>query len=322
MNENFSVPIAMIFFNRPDTLQKVFEKVKEVKPSKLFLIQDGPRDNNMEDSQKIQECRQIVSQVDWDCKVYKNYSERNQGCGLRPSSGISWVFENVEEAIFLEDDCVPNKTFFPFCQEMLDRYRDDMRIGIVSGLNYFREYSFSDCSYGFVKSGAIWGWATWRTRWQQYDYTMKAIKDGYILDKLKKDILNSNFAQKRIQTWISAKSKIDNAENVSFWDYQWGFIRHINSWLAIVPKYNQISNIGIGINSTHSGKQLKLLPKSIQQFFFMDTKELEFPLVHPTDRIPDRQYDLNYYRIIYPNLITRFLRIPEKFRIIYYKIKK
>ena len=120
--------VTLIFFNRPNTLEKVFEKVKQAKPPKLFLIQDGAREGNSEDLHRIKKCRSIVENIDWECEVYKNYSDTNLGCGVRPQSGITWVLSQVESTIILEDDCVPDMTFFPYCDEMLEKYKDDERI--------------------------------------------------------------------------------------------------------------------------------------------------------------------------------------------------
>lgn len=305
------ISVALIFFSRPETLKKVFERVKKAKPSKLFLIQDGPRVGNHLDIEKIQKCREIVDDIDWKCEVFKNYSEFNLGCGLRPHTGITWVFEHVDKAIILEDDCVPSETFFLFCKEMLYRYQNDLRIGIVSGTNYFEEYDFGRSSYGFVKSGSIWGWATWKDRWQKYDFSMSRINDPYLRRLLMLDITPEVMARKRINTWEARSKEIEDRNDVSFWDYQWGFTRHTQSWLAIVPKYNQITNIGVGLDSTHSGNDINALPKEIADFFYMKSRNLEFPLMDPVFVLPDRDYDDKYYKRIYPTLLKKLFRRIE-----------
>jgi len=303
------VPIALIFFTRTETLSRVFEKVKNAKPKKLFLIQDGPRNNNTTDIENIQKCRDIVENIDWECNVFKNYADTNLGCGVRPHSGISWVFTHVDRAIILEDDCVPCDSFFEFCKDMLDKYENDLRIGIISGLNYFGKYDFGGYSYGFVKSGAIWGWATWKERWLQYDFDLKKINEEYVRNNIQLDITPKFAARERIKTWENARDELAANKNVSYWDYQWGFTRHLNSWLSIVPKYNQITNIGIGEGSTHSSHNIMLLPKKVAGFFFMDVCELEIPLKYPDFVIPDRKYDAEYYKIIYPNIFITIFRI-------------
>lgn len=314
------VPVAIVFFIRPETLKQVFQKVKNARPSKLFLIQDGERIEKESDNEKVKQCRDIVEDIDWECEVYKNYSNENLGCGVRPHTGISWMFEHVDRAIILEDDCVPADSFFPFCKDMLEKYKDDSRVGIVSGLNYFEQFDFGGYSYGFVKSGAIWGWATWKNRWDKYQFDLSMIDEEYISKNLMQDITPKFAAKKRLKTWNNARKELEKHKNVSYWDYQWGFTRHVNSWLSIVPKYNLITNIGIGMGSTHSGNSIKLLPKKIANFFFMDISELEFPLKHPNFILPDRQYDKNYYKIIYPNVFAALLRkISSILKKIYYK---
>ena len=162
-------PVALIFFNRPDTLEKVFEKVRKVRPEKLFLIQDGPR--NEKDFEKIAECRTIVENVDWECEVIKDYSNVNLGCGVRPQSGITNALKQVDRLIILEDDCVPEESFFEYCDEMLEKYKDDERICYISGLNHFESWDCGDNDYFFAKTGAIAAWATWRRSWSEYyDY--------------------------------------------------------------------------------------------------------------------------------------------------------
>lgn len=279
-----------------------------VKPRSLYLIQDGPRNGVKTDTDKIEACRKIVDDIDWECTVNKNYSDVNLGCGRRPYTGIKWLFEHVSEAIILEDDCVPEESFFSFCEEMLDRYRCDLRVGIISGLNYFQHYDFGGFSYGFVKTGAIWGWATWKDRWEKSDFELSGIKNEYIRNLIGNDITPKRISRKRIQTWSDAKKKIDNEKKVSFWDYQWGFSRHMNSWLSIVPEFNQITNIGIGVDATHSGKDKSYMPKKVANFFFMETSQLTFPLKHPSFVLPDRNYDTKYYNIIYPNYFERIRR--------------
>lgn len=307
------VSVSLIFFNRPETLEKVFSVIKKARPSRLFLIQDGPRSKS--DYESIQMCREIVSDIDWKCQVYNNYSELNMGCGNRPFSGIDWVFSITDKAIILEDDCVPDISFFSFAKNMLDLYENDLRIGIISGTNYHGLYDFGS-SYGFSKSGSIWGWATWKNRWEKYDFHIKHLQSKKILELLLYDVSDKKYSKKRIHTWEKRALEIDLNNKKSYWDFQWGYIRHINSWLSIVPSKNLISNIGIGINSTHSGSNLRLLPPRIRNFYFMKTYQFDEKIEHPSHFIPDRKYDLIYYKRIYKNRFTIFLET------LFYAIKK
>ncbi len=279
--------VALIFFNRPDTLKLVFEKVREARPPKLFLIQDGARENRPDDEKGVLACREIVENIDWDCEVHKNYSECNLGCGKRPSSGISWVLSQVESTIILEDDCVPDMSFFSYCDEMLERYKDDERICYISGLNHFEQWDFGGSSYGFAKGGAIWGWATWRRAWARYDYTVAGINNRYI-EKLIQAELPQDTA--RIKTWKKTHKRVKNGEKISYWDIQWGFVKYAFNQLTIVPRYNLISNVGVGADSTHGVQQFSA-HRRYNDYNYMPTRALEQPLVHPQHMLCDVGYD-------------------------------
>lgn len=168
-----NVPVLLLIFNRPDTTQRVFHEIRGASPLQLFISADGPRENKPGEFEKCQITRDIVRQVDWDCEVYTNFRDKNLGCKIAVSSAIDWFFENVEEGIILEDDCLPSFSFFRFCEELLEKYRDDERIMQIGGTNLLSEWQRSDDSYYFSKYGAIWGWATWRRAWQYYDVNMK-----------------------------------------------------------------------------------------------------------------------------------------------------
>ena len=173
MEENkkqLNTPVVFIIFNRPDTTQKVFDEIKKVKPKKLFVISDGPRKPSEE--KLCVETRKIIDGVDWECEVLKNYSDKNLGLKERISSGLNWVFNNTEEAIILEDDCVPDQSFFKFCEEMLDRYRGNKNIMMIGGSNPLKDFEIEN-AYTFSKYYQIWGWATWKRAWDKYDIDMK-----------------------------------------------------------------------------------------------------------------------------------------------------
>jgi hypothetical protein len=163
-----TTPVAFFIFNRPDTTEQVFSEIVRVKPHKLLVIADGPRSERQGEAEKCSQARSIIDRVNWDCEILTNFSEINLGCKVRVSSGIDWVFEHVEEAIILEDDCLPDPTFFRYCQVMLDHYRNDQRIGMISGDNFQNGIKRNMDSYYFSRYVHIWGWATWRNRWQNY----------------------------------------------------------------------------------------------------------------------------------------------------------
>lgn len=176
-----NTPVAFIIFNRPDTTRRVFEMIRQAQPPKLLVIADGARENHPSDRQNCAAAKGIIAEVDWDCEVTTNYSDRNLGCRDRLASGLNWVFEQVPEAIILEDDCLPHSSFFRFCEEMLLKYRNDNRIMHIGGNNFQMQKSRTNDSYYFSRYNHCWGWASWGRAWQHYDVDMKLwnlIKDG------------------------------------------------------------------------------------------------------------------------------------------------
>lgn len=311
MDFKVTAPVLLIFFNRPDTFKEVFDKVREVRPQKLYLAQDGPRSGNDDDTIRIQECRRITSMIDWDCVVYQNYSDVNLGCGVRPQSAISWVLEKEENVIILEDDCIPNTSFFRYCDELLEEYKNDERVCLISGLNHFDTWNTKtdrEADYFFCKTGAIWGWATWARAWKKYDYYLeKYSHDAF--DAISEQIGNRNVARKRVKVWNETFRKLRKGENITYWDYQWGIVRYAQSQYTIVPKKNMITNIGIGDHSTHARGTNLAKFKKFENFVFIPTHDISFPLVHPNLMICDYAYDKLVYRINYPSRLKIYYTI-------------
>jgi hypothetical protein len=278
--------VAMIVFNRYENTLKVFEQVKKFKPRKLYVIADGPRSNNKEDIKKCLKVRSLFENIEWDCEIKKNFSNVNLGCSQRPFSGISWVFENEDQAIILEDDCVPNNSFFQYCDELLEKYKNDTRIMLISGTNILHKWQPTNQSYHFSKLGGIHGWASWRRAWKLMDINIELWNDPHI-----KALIKLNMHPKLYQTRKNIYDNlVNNSMNTSAWDYQFGFSRFINNGLSIVPKYNQISNIGYGIDSTHTSNSNAVSAK-------LPTYDLEFPMSHPKCILADANYDklfINY----------------------------
>ena len=274
--------VAFIIFNRPDLAARVFSEIAKVKPPKLFVIADGPRDDHPDDSEKCAAARAIIERVDWECEVLKNYSDVNLGCGYRPATGNSWVFENVEEAIILEDDCVPSPTFFRFCEELLEKYRNDKRVMVISGRNSLFGQRLTPYSYSFRRYMSCMAWATWRRAWHHYDIEMKLWptlrNTPWLLD-----ILGDHRA---VEYWQNIFEQAHgNAGEVDYWDYQWLFACWAQNGLAIVPRNNLIRNIGYGPNSTHTKS-----PNSPGRN--LPTEDMVFPLRHPPYVVPDREAEL------------------------------
>lgn len=302
-----NTPILLIFFNRPDTFEKVFAEVRKAKPHTLILAQDGPR--NEQDKIGIYECRRIAENVDWECNVIKDYSEVNLGCGVRPQSAITNALNKFERVIILEDDCIPSPSFFPYCEELLEKYKDDDRIAYISGLNHFEEWDCGDADYFFTKTGAIWGWATWRRAWSKYyDYYVENAKNEYNLKILKGQFKDKTAFESRLKEYKKVHASKESGEKLSYWDIQWGYVKYSQNMLVIVPKKNLICNIGIGLASTHA-KQLKAARYvKYHNFVFIPTYDLDFPLKHPNICIPDVEYDNLVYKCARGNVIKRNLR--------------
>lgn len=307
------LPVLMIFFTRPNTLEKVFEKVKEARPSKLFLACDGAREGNLRDIDAIEKCKKIVENIDWECEVHKHYSEVNLGCGKGPQTAISWAFEYTDRLVILEDDCVPDITFFPYMAELLEKYKDDERIGMISGLNHLKEWDCGGNSYCFTKTGATCGWGTWKRVWKDYDYYLSDINDKYIQNLLLNDIRPKKIAKIRISEWERANRET-TTKSVRYWDFQFGFLKYSHSYLAIVPKHNLICNIGVGIGSTHTENNKKEQWKK-GKILFMPTAMMDIPLVHPKYIACDRNYDYARNKIIYKSKFQRaFNKIKRIFK--------
>ena len=283
-NHPFDCPVCLIIFRRPDCTRRVLEALATVKPKRLFVVADGPRTDHPSDIPACTETRRLIEEIDWPCELTRNYSDVNMGCGRRPASGISWLFSQVEEAIIIEDDCVPDPSFFQFCAELLAKYRDDGRVMHISGCTYRRGDAPISESYYFSRAPACWGWATWRRAWQNYDNTVRRwpeFKDGAILmDCLQNERNAAEYAAALEQAYTQLGE-------CSFWDYQWGFTCFINSGLSAYPRSNLVSNVGFGVDATHTHD-----PSSNEAA--LPTKPMRFPLAHP-HAVEDNQVVASYY---------------------------
>lgn len=263
-------PIVFIIFNRPDPTTKVFEAIRNAKPPKLFVIADGHRAERSGESEKCQATREIIKRVDWDCEVLTNYSDVNLGCKQRVSSGLDWVFDQVEEAIILEDDCLPHPTFFQFCEELLDKYRDDRRIMAITGCNFQFGRVRNQDSYYFSRYNHCWGWASWRRAWQYSDIEMKlwskVNNEGWLKDLLSDD--------STVKYWTNIFQSTYE-EKINSWAYAWTFSCWIQNGLTIIPNVNLVSNIGFSPAATHT------INKN-SRFDNMPITRIDFPLQHPT----------------------------------------
>lgn len=283
---NIDVPVLLIFFNRPFVFSKVFEKVREARPSTLFLYQDGKREGNQFDEENIAKCREIASNIDWNCKVYTKYQDINYGCDPSEYIAQKWAFSIVDKCIILEDDDVPDVSFFEFCKQMLDKYENDTRICRISGMNHLGISENRHESYFFTTSGAIWGWASWRRVIDQWDskYSFLDSKTDLALLKDYCKSIHVNYRQ------VLKTCRMHKSMRKEYYESIFYSNRLFSSGLTIVPKKNLISNFGLTSDSTHATSNIQRLPKGIHRVFEMKTYPMEFPMVHPKYVINDLHY--------------------------------
>ena len=286
------IAVLMLFFNRADTFQLVFDEVRKARPTRLFLYQDGPRNDS--DKAGIEACRQIVSDenIDWECEVHRQYLEVNQGCDPSGFRSHKWAFSIADKVIVLEDDVVPAQSFFPFCKEMLDRYENDDRINMIAGFN-IDEVS-PDCkdSYFFTTAFSIWGWASWRRVAERWDPTYGFIRDPKAMKKLENVAKERNLRKDMLQMFRDHSQSGKEYFETIYWS---DMLLHDS--LAIMPVKNQINNIGLMADSTHFSAELKTTPHRIRKMFTMGRHELEFPLKHPRYVIENLDYKDRFYKV-------------------------
>lgn len=297
---SLNTPVVFLIFNRPDVTQRVFKEISKVKPKKLLVVADGPRLDREDDQEKCQATRSIIEQVDWHCEVLKNYADDNLGCQKRVSSGLNWVFDQVEEAIILEDDCFPTPTLFPFCEELLAKYRADERIAVISGQNVQFNRNKSNYSYYFSLYNHCWGWATWKRAWQNFDYEMKhwpLVRDN---GWLKNILVQPNF----VEYWTRIFQGTYE-QKINSWAYRWTFSCWMQNQLSILANNNLISNIGFGNQGTNT-------KKSQSVFANMATQDLVFPLAHPPVMIRNIQADNFTQKTLYKTSLINRIKLKIK----------
>ena len=279
------VPIIILLYNRPETTKEVCKAISIYQPDKLYVVADGPKD--VQDKIRCDQTRSIIDMIDWNCKIHKNYSEKNMGCGFGVSSGISWAFNSCERAIILVDDCIPDSSFFYYCEQLLEKYKDDTRIGMISGNNYGFPLYDSNISYSFSKHGHITGWATWKRCWEKFNYNLN------IYDKNELELIRSNISANEhfVTKWWSGVEAVINGD-LDAWSLQWGVARYANNYLTIRPKENLVAHIGYGEFATHT--KGKPNPK------YTATGSLEFPLEHPRIIAPDKNADKKLEEDLFP----------------------
>lgn len=287
-------PVALCIFNRPDTTRRVLDALRLVKPSVLYVFADGPRDGNAKDKIQCAATRAVMDEIDWDCIVHQEYADRNMGIKERVESGLDWVFANEDAAIVLEDDCLPDPTFFRFCAELLARYRHDDRIWTISGTDLTGgEYS-SLYSYRFSRYPVIWGWATWRRAWRLYDPVMRAWSRSMRANWLEGYLGDVRAAQYWAYLFHSEYTAHTD------WDRAWTFAAWQHDGLSIHPNVNLVSNIGFGADATHTfNRNDRNANRPLQA--------MPFPLSHPARISRDVDADSKLEANIFSGSLTRML---------------
>ncbi|MBW4890157.1 hypothetical protein KXQ82_10540 [Mucilaginibacter sp. HMF5004] len=244
MEAKFDIPVLMVTFNRPAYAQQVFDKIKRLKPKQLFIFSDAPRAGKAGEAEKVAECRALFDDANftWDCEVHKHFATANMGCGPGVKTAITWAFESVEKLIILEDDCVPDLSFFDYCETMLAKYENDPKVMHVAGTRWNEEFDAGKGDHFFCTVGHVWGWATWKRAWKLYDYRMSTWVKKHDR-KMVRDIYHDRILY---QFWVDCF--VDTFKNIAStnhtWDYQWQYTLFKNKGLSTVPKENLITNIG------------------------------------------------------------------------------
>ena len=285
----YNTPILLLIFNRPDCTARVMQELRSLQPAKLFVAADGPRANRAGEEELCQQARDVVlSQIDWPCELRTNFLAHNLGCKRAVSSGISWFFNQVEAGVILEDDTVPDQSFFRYCTELLEVYKDDARIGMISADNFqASQYKCRD-SYYFSLYTHIWGWATWRRAWKQYDLEMQTwpqLRDrGWLFE------LHQNEA---VAHYWSVLFERMHLGQIDTWDYAWTFSCWKHNMLTVLPCTNLVSNIGFRADATHTTLETRLAN--------LETIAMQFPLRHPAvvarDVSADRRSEVNVFEV-------------------------
>lgn len=279
-----NIPILLIIYNRPKVLKKQLNALAKIKPKNLYVFCDGFK--NEKDKLLVDETRFLINNLTWDCKIKTNFKKNNLGCKKGVESAIDWFFKNVEQGIILEDDCVPNKHFFKFSTELLDLYKLDNRISIITGFNAGNSVPNYEYSYYYSMYGGVWGWASWADRWQEYRKTniKKLFNDQSLINSLIKKGISKSYLK---YVSLSLTGKLDT------WDYLWSFYNMSQNKLTIVPQKNLIQNIGFGEDATHT--------KIVSDLSKIKHQNIKSEIKHPLSMLPNFKIDnkrkLNHNKI-------------------------
>jgi hypothetical protein len=289
-------PILFIIFKRADPTRRVFEAIRQQRPARLFIAADAARPDRPGEAEAVQAARAVVAQIDWPCEVLRDYAETNLGCARRVDSAITWAFTSTERLIILEDDCLPDPSFFPFCDELLERYAKEERIAAICGMHELPEPTALPESYYFSRYANCWGWATWRRAWAAQDLAMKAwpgIRDTPWLETLFERAAPAKVWRELLDR--TCRGEIDS------WAYPWNF----NCWLAgrlsVHCAKNSVLNLGFGEDATHTRSENAPADNA--------PEAIDFPLRHPADIQRNARLDERAFVALYrPWSVARKIR--------------
>lgn len=265
MQEQYAVPVVVVVFNRVSMAEKMMVELKKIQPSKLFVISDGARKNVPGESERVEQVRSIFKKLSWPCEVFRNYADENMGCDLRVPSGLDWVFQYVDRAVILEDDCIPAEQFFIFAENMLEKYQNDLRVMMIAGSNMAPAYPIVDCC-SFTARTYTWGWATWKRAWDHYcpddSEWKRIIQQGIFRETY--GVRTRYYVRKELEYYLK--------RGQCPWDYLWWISCMGARGLCAVPKVNLIKNEGFGEEATHTREKGS---------YSGEVGVMEFPLQYP-----------------------------------------
>jgi len=302
----FETPILFIVFNRPSKTRRVFERIRLIQPKKFYIAADGPRKTHQQDAALCREVKELIK-IDWECTIAYKYRDQNAGCKTNVSEAINWFFSKEEAGIILEDDCLPDLTFFPYCTDLLQRYKSDNQIFSISGCNFgYTNANSSD--YFLTPIFNMWGWATWKRSAKLVDYNLREWdkltymqKLYFAVNKLGRPFY-LNFDWGWFQFWINIFNKIATGD-INTWDYQWAYAQLKEGALTIFPKENLIENIGFDADATHTKADL-----NVQKF---EIRSMAIPLAHSF--VPKTDY--NFYDYFLKRKWAYYQRRPLSFHL-------
>lgn len=309
--KQFDIPVVMILFKRKETSLTILNRIAQVRPRKLYLMSDEGR--NDDEKKLVAECRRAIEEnISWDCEVIRHYASENRGVYANIGLGAKWVFEREDKAIFLEDDNLPEVTFFEYCRELLRLYEHDTRVLWICGTNYLGQYHpKSGDSYMFTKHLLPCGWASWAEKFNRfYDGELTLAEDDTIIERVRYSYTSKSLFQQQIDAVRKEMRRKNRGERFGSWDYQMAFSIRANSMYGISPSLNQVRNIGVDSFSEHGGVSFRSV--MTRRFCGMNSYPLEFPLKHPKTVLPDNVYEKKIEKVILLPLSKRILRGLKK----------